>query len=167
MVLTAPHARVNVRVTFPNGDSRHTSRVASTGGHLTYVYTQPGSRITRTNRRARVFVTASDGSTTRKKRVAFTINFAVLDVSAQPRSQHAGQAVGIWVHSAPRTRFSLSLQPERKQLFAYPVSVQSTAADGWGYVRLVVPAKASRGTVHVKATGAARGARGETSFRIT
>jgi hypothetical protein len=151
-------------VSFPNGDKKRHTGAANASGTLSWTYTQPGSRISRSSRTARVQVTASEGTLIKSSTKRYTIAFAAVDVWVQPRTLKAGKALAIWVHS---TAFAVILV--RLQYSGGPTVVftAQAGADGWMYRSYTVPSASHKGRVTVKAYRQSPRGFGETSFRVT
>lgn len=164
VVRTAPGATLYLEIGYPNGDVKQVDDTVNAAGRFTYSYVQPGSRITRTGRTATVTVDVSLGSSIKHSVKRYTIGFARLDVSVQPRRQSRGSAVNTWVHSYPRTRFTVRVQYPRSVVYVSPT--QTTGSDGWAYLRLLIPRTITPGSADVKARAQNSSFGGETSFRV-
>jgi len=164
-VSAAAGTSIYVGVTFPNGDSKSVDTMVGASGHYRFSYTQPGSRITHASRSAVVQVYASLGVQFRESKKRYTIGFAALDVSALPRNVKRGRSISIWVHTAPLTRFGVTLRFARP--FASGGGINTTGADGWHLIRTTIPKSAPPGRVDVRANARVGGRNigGETSFR--
>ena len=163
-VTTLPGAGVTIVVHFPNGDTKRHAGVASDAGKLRWTYKQAGSRITHASRTAKVSVVASDESGSKSATKRYTIGFAQVDVSVQPRTQKTGRAVSIWVHSSAFTIVQVRLTFSNGSTARFRTR---TGSDGWAYRSYVVAARAPKGRVAVKAfAGPQANISGETSFRV-
>ena len=168
VVTTLPGTYVDLTVRFPNGGTKEHDGTAGEAGTLTWSYRQPGSRITRKSRTARVTVVAGEDDQTLSAEKRYTIGFAALDVSVQPRVQFRGRAITISVHTQPSSRVGVVLRfrnGSTAQLQGHD------GGDGWWDQQYVVPNGASRGRVDVRgwgvsSTGSSRNVSGVTSFRV-
>lgn len=167
-VTTLPNIPVTITVKFPDGDGKSHDGTTDTAGKLTWSYIQPGSRITHTSRTGRVSVRVSSGAQVKGSTKPYTIGFARLDISMQPRSVKRGHALTFWLHTSGKTSVELVLTYPHKvtqKLFIY----NRNNANRWSSTRYVVPSKVAIGRVDVKGYNLARTYRGsaETSFRVT
>jgi hypothetical protein len=150
-VTTMPGATVAIQLKYPNGDNRTHSTIAGTGGAVSWKYTQPGSRITHTSRTATVTVKATLGTQSQSSVKKYTIGFAKLDVSVQPRKVKRGHAIAIWVHTTSNTPIRTVLRYPKK----YAVTLTGeTGTSGWLSQRYTVPTSVHTG--HVAVQGYAR-----------
>lgn len=164
-VTTLPSATVNLTVKFPNGNTKTHSGTANASGGLSWSYVQPGSRITHSSSTVRVSVQASNGTDTKSSTKRYTIGYARLDISVEPRTQTRGHVIGIWLHTPAATPVQIVLR------FANGQSqnlVANNRGAGWSYVGYTVPTTAPKGRVDVKGYNLARSYPGsaETSFRV-
>lgn len=160
-ISTAAGVSLSVVVVFPNGDKKTHTGTANATGRLTWSYVQPGSRITHTSRTARVTVTASNGPQSVSAVRSYTIGFADLDVSAEPRAVKRGGTVTIWAHTKPSTVVSITLAG------LYTLR-KTTGGNGWTATQLSLSTGAPSGRIAVKgrANVNGRAISGETSFRV-
>lgn len=164
-VKTEPGANVTIKVRFPNGDTKGTNGTAGSAGTVTFSYVQPGSRITKSSRKATVTAVAATGSSSAQATATYTIGYAALDVSAQPRTRKPGKQEAIYVHTAKGTAVTVHLAGSGATL---KTVIVKTASSGWAYVAYNIPSRAKAGKVDVKATATVKRKKvsGETSFTI-
>lgn len=148
-VQTAPAAKVHIVVRFPNGYEKTHTGTAGSAGTLIWQYTQPGSRVTKTSRLAKVFTQVSTGKAATKDTRQYTVAFGTIDIAIAPHSQKRGGSVTIWVHTYHNTAVKVFLAQRGHTFKTLPLR---TGAAGWLQVRYVIPPHASRGTVTVRAT---------------
>lgn len=165
-VTTLANASVALAIKFPNGNVKRASGTAGANGQYKFTYVQPGSRITHSSRKTSVTATATMGTETASATKTYTIGFAPLDVSAEPRSVSRGKAVTIWVHTAANTRFAVVLR--YSSAFASGGGIGRTGGNGWASERVSIPSNAPKGSVDVRGSARVNGrlAGGETSFRV-
>jgi hypothetical protein len=164
-ILTRPGATVSITVVFPNGDKKTDSGTANESGRLSWSYQQPGSRITRKSRTAKISGVAALDSVSASAAAKYTIGFAALDVDASPRKVSRGHAVSIWIHGKAYERVAATLRfhgGKTENLSG------STGYDGWTKLSYALPVNTPKGRVDVKATGylGAGQTHAETSFRV-
>jgi hypothetical protein len=164
-VKTLAGADLSMVVTFPNGDKKTNDNTASASGRTSWSFVQPGSRITHSSRTASVSVTVTLGAATRVGHKKYTIGFAAIDLSVQPRSAKRGQQISAWVHSSAYEHVTVALI-FKGNLVANLRGL--TGRDGWVGLPATVPAQAPKGKVDVKGVGTAGTTvvRGETSFKV-
>lgn len=163
---TLPAATVRITVRFPNGTSKTATGTAGASGVLAaWTFTQPPSVITRQSRTARVTASATSGTRVASATASYSIGFAPIDVSAQPRVQSRGRTMSIWVHSGARLHLVATIQlPNASGATVHFV----TGSKGWKRIALSVRSSSHTGTGRVVVTGKVRGraAQAATTFRI-
>jgi hypothetical protein len=166
-ITTLPGASISVLVTFPNGDTKTHTATANSAGTASWSYKQPGSRITHGSRTGTVTVEASNATDTKRSTKRYTIGFARLDVSVQPRKAKRGNGVGIWVHTGGQTDVVVVIRYHNgatARIWVY----HRTSADGWSYSSYTIPSNAARGRADIKGYNLSRSypGSGESSFRV-
>jgi len=165
-VTTQAGAGVGLVISYPNGNQKKFNGTASSSGTYTAKFRQPGSRITRKSRTAKIAAKVGLNGATGGTSGKYSISFAHVDVSAQPRVQSRGKLVNIWLHAAPHSsgvRLMLTFSDHTRQTLYGKVGKH-----GWWNKKYSVPKHAPKGHVDVKgfATSNKHSYGGETSFTI-
>ncbi|HEX6506986.1 MAG TPA: hypothetical protein VF221_05070 [Chloroflexota bacterium] len=95
----SPKSRVQVRVKFPSGTTLRLSGAADSAGRATITFVQPHNAIARFNQEATVEITATTATGTATQSERYAIALGKIDLVEQPRKQHPGQRVTIYVHT--------------------------------------------------------------------
>jgi hypothetical protein len=154
-VSSLPDVGVHVLVRFPDGSAKTTHATTNSSGAVRWSYKQPASRITRASRTARVTVDVSDAIQTKQAVKRYTIGFAAVDVTVQPRSVKRGHAMTVWAHSASGASLTITIR--------FPGGATATlrgvtGQDGWWSTPTSVPAASHSGTARVAAYASSGGA---------
>jgi hypothetical protein len=165
-ISTLRGAKVQTVVFFPNGDKKKHNVTAGSSGKINWSYKQPGSRITHSSRTAKVTVSSLTGSAAKYSTKTYTIGFARLDVSTQPRRLARGKVLSIWVHTRANDPIEVVL---RFNGGGSASLTGRTGNDGWAYLRYTVPRNARTGRVEADGYSLMHGYPGSgiTSFQVT
>jgi len=123
----AANTPVHFRVVFPNGDVRQTQRSTDASGNASFVFRQHASKISRESRMASVQVSTSDGAVA-PVTLQYRIGWGPIDLAVEPRAQHPGHTVVIWVHSRTGTTIALRIQVHGRKTIRYDLV---TSKGGW------------------------------------
>jgi hypothetical protein len=138
--VTQPGRSVSFQVTYANGDTQRAQTIADAQGIATYSYAQRSSTITRRNTKATVRVTAGSAAAAG----SYTVAYGPIDISVEPRRQHPGGAVIVWVHSLARTAVSVAVSSSRRRDHVFS---GVTDAVGWIHTTYRLPSALSTGVV--------------------
>ncbi|PZS00483.1 MAG: hypothetical protein DLM70_13495 [Chloroflexi bacterium] len=122
-----PRELVHISVDYPNGDRQSAAIQPDASGHATYSFVQGSSKIRRGDLRANVI--ASLGAYVDLQ--SYTVLYGRLDVSVEPREQHASGLITISAHATPFTRALIVLKSGDGSSQYLTVR---TGKDGWASV---------------------------------
>jgi hypothetical protein len=137
-----PSTALQIRVTFPNGETVVAHANADSAGHAQFSFLQAGSTLTRHSRIAQVEITATTSSGTATTTMHFTVGFGKVDVVVQPRALPPGGAGAILVHTRAHKSVTVTLH------FASGKKTTLrglTGSHGWVKLRFNLPRSAKRG----------------------
>jgi hypothetical protein len=133
-IKSSPNLAVHIRVDFPNGNHQVGNKKAGPNGIARYGYIQRPSEIRHDSQIARVTITLPDRSGVSATR-SYRIGFGPIDVSAEPRIVHAGEAVDLWVHAPRFAAVSIQLWDGGKSLADLHAHA---GARGWAHRRYAI-----------------------------
>src|SRR5579884_2358741 len=147
-ITTTPNTKVNIHVSFPNGDQIYRHVTSNASGVATYSFKVPASKITRTKHYAAVHIAVGAGATKKQITGKFGIKFAHIDVSAQPRSTKVGKTIQIYVHVGKNVKIQARLISANQ----HTVTLYGKCGrKGWAQMGFKVPSKLKgKGTTKVR-----------------
>jgi len=144
-----PGREIHLQVTFPNGDKLQQAAAADGIGNANFSFLQRPSMITRRNRQARVTLTGVGAGGPFSMVKTYTIGYAPVDVSVQPRTARPGKQVSIWIHGHKRAGIVLTLTLAGNH---HRYITSRTGSHGWTRIGYTVPRRLHSGqhiAVHV------------------
>ncbi|GAC1630744.1 MAG: hypothetical protein NVS4B2_14130 [Chloroflexota bacterium] len=135
-VVATPLTILNFVVRYPNGDRRSATVLSDSAGVATYRYKQPGNRIARFNRTARVTVSSLvAGEPVQTATRSYLLAFGRIDVAAEPRRVDRHGSLRLWIHTAGAGRMAISIAgPALGLRHAF-----GTVARGWHALPVSLP----------------------------